>query len=67
MDFGKCVVLWIFSFENRAWIYINPTVYVQLRKLLHHFPRSYANLQNAHAKIDDGQYLIFVGKILSAR
>ncbi|RDX63390.1 ATP-dependent DNA helicase-like RECG, chloroplastic, partial [Mucuna pruriens] len=38
-----------------------------LRKLLLHFPRSYANLQNAHAKIDDGQYLIFVGKILSSR
>ncbi|XP_027360082.1 ATP-dependent DNA helicase homolog RECG, chloroplastic [Abrus precatorius] len=38
-----------------------------LRKLLHHFPRSYANLQNAHAKIDDGQYLIFVGKVLSSR
>ncbi|CAJ2674409.1 unnamed protein product [Trifolium pratense] len=38
-----------------------------LRKLLHHFPRSYANLQNAHAKIDDGQYLIFVGQVLSSR
>ncbi|KAL3010626.1 hypothetical protein AAZX31_07G153300 [Glycine max] len=38
-----------------------------LRKLLLHFPRSYANLQNAHAKIDDGQYLIFVGKVLSSR
>ncbi|KAL2347668.1 hypothetical protein Fmac_001668 [Flemingia macrophylla] len=38
-----------------------------LRKLLLHFPRSYANLQNAHAKIDEGQYLIFVGKVLSSR
>ncbi|CAJ1932464.1 unnamed protein product [Sphenostylis stenocarpa] len=38
-----------------------------LRKLLLHFPRSYANLQNGHAKIDDGQYLIFVGKVLSSR
>ncbi|KAK7407644.1 hypothetical protein VNO78_09621 [Psophocarpus tetragonolobus] len=38
-----------------------------LRKLLLHFPRSYANLQNAHAKIDDGQYLIFVGKVISSR
>ncbi|RZB91695.1 ATP-dependent DNA helicase-like RECG, chloroplastic, partial [Glycine soja] len=37
-----------------------------LRKLLLHFPRSYANLQNAHAKIDDRQYLIFVGKVLSS-
>ncbi|XP_027913584.1 ATP-dependent DNA helicase homolog RECG, chloroplastic isoform X2 [Vigna unguiculata] len=38
-----------------------------LRKLLLHFPRSYANMRNGHAKIDDGQYLIFVGKVLSSR
>ncbi|KAK7308720.1 hypothetical protein VNO77_42346 [Canavalia gladiata] len=38
-----------------------------IRKLLHHYPRSYANLQNVHTKIDDGQYLIFVGKVLSSR
>ncbi|KAJ7943007.1 ATP-dependent DNA helicase RecG [Quillaja saponaria] len=38
-----------------------------LRKLLHHFPRTYADLQNAHAEIVDGQYLICVGKILSSR
>ncbi|XP_057482226.1 ATP-dependent DNA helicase homolog RECG, chloroplastic isoform X1 [Actinidia eriantha] len=38
-----------------------------LRKLLHHFPRTYADLQNAQIGIDDGQYLIFVGKILSSR
>ncbi|XP_058724494.1 ATP-dependent DNA helicase homolog RECG, chloroplastic isoform X2 [Vicia villosa] len=38
-----------------------------LRKLLHHFPRSYANLQNAPSKIEDGQYLIFVGEVLSSR
>ncbi|KAI4313787.1 hypothetical protein L6164_026740 [Bauhinia variegata] len=38
-----------------------------LRKLLHHFPRTYADLQNAHAEITEGQYLIFVGKILSSR
>ncbi|XP_071926514.1 ATP-dependent DNA helicase homolog RECG1, chloroplastic/mitochondrial-like isoform X2 [Coffea arabica] len=38
-----------------------------LRKLLHHYPRTYANLQNAEVSIDDGQYLIFVGKILSSR
>ncbi|XP_054809412.1 ATP-dependent DNA helicase homolog RECG, chloroplastic [Prosopis cineraria] len=38
-----------------------------LRKLLHHYPRTYADLQNAHAQITDGQYLIFVGKILSSR
>ncbi|XP_075636351.1 ATP-dependent DNA helicase homolog RECG1, chloroplastic/mitochondrial isoform X5 [Castanea sativa] len=38
-----------------------------LRKLLHHFPRTYADLQNAQTEIDDGQYLIFIGKILSSR
>lgn len=38
-----------------------------LRKLLHHFPRSYANLQNAHGNIYDGQYLMFVGEVLSSR
>ncbi|KAL9325033.1 hypothetical protein ACSQ67_005678 [Phaseolus vulgaris] len=38
-----------------------------LRKLLLHFPRSYADMQNGHAKIDDGQYLIFVGKVLASR
>lgn len=42
-------------------------VYLQLRKLLHHFPRTYADLQNAEVEIDDGQYLIFVGKIISSR
>ncbi|KAL8035027.1 hypothetical protein ABFX02_12G070400 [Erythranthe guttata] len=38
-----------------------------LRKLLHHFPRTYADLQNADVEIDDGQYLIFVGEIMSSR
>ncbi|KAL1531935.1 DNA helicase [Salvia divinorum] len=38
-----------------------------LRKLLHHFPRTYVDLQNAEVDIDDGQYMIFVGKILSSR
>ncbi|ONI31679.1 hypothetical protein PRUPE_1G325100 [Prunus persica] len=38
-----------------------------LRKLLHHFPRTYADLQNAQIKIDDGQYLIFIGKVLNSR
>uniref|UniRef100_A0A5B7BBQ5 DNA 3'-5' helicase n=1 Tax=Davidia involucrata TaxID=16924 RepID=A0A5B7BBQ5_DAVIN len=38
-----------------------------LRKLLHHFPRTYADLQNAQIGIDDGQYLIFIGKILASR
>ncbi|XP_058184106.1 ATP-dependent DNA helicase homolog RECG, chloroplastic isoform X4 [Rhododendron vialii] len=39
----------------------------KLRKLLHHFPRTYADLQNAQIGIADGQYLIFVGNILSSR
>lgn len=38
-----------------------------IRKLLSHFPRTYADLQNAQFTIDDGQYLIFVGKVLSSR
>ncbi|KDP38051.1 hypothetical protein JCGZ_04694 [Jatropha curcas] len=38
-----------------------------LRKLLNHFPRTYADLQNAQVGIDDGQYLISVGRILSSR
>ncbi|GAB4840403.1 hypothetical protein Ancab_021171 [Ancistrocladus abbreviatus] len=38
-----------------------------LRKLLHHFPRSYADLQNPHVGIEDGQYLIFAGRIISSR
>ncbi|CAN0871667.1 ATP-dependent DNA helicase homolog RECG, chloroplastic [Linum grandiflorum] len=38
-----------------------------LRKLLHHFPRTYADLRNAQVGVDDGQYLISVGKVLSSR
>ncbi|XP_044490810.1 ATP-dependent DNA helicase homolog RECG, chloroplastic isoform X2 [Mangifera indica] len=38
-----------------------------LRKLLHHFPRTYADVQNAHIDIEDGQYFIFVGNVLSSR
>ncbi|XP_073144522.1 ATP-dependent DNA helicase homolog RECG1, chloroplastic/mitochondrial isoform X2 [Henckelia pumila] len=38
-----------------------------LRKLLHHFPRTYADLQNAEVEIDDGQYFIFVGQVISSR
>ncbi|KAH9603456.1 hypothetical protein KSS87_006496 [Heliosperma pusillum] len=38
-----------------------------LRKLLHHFPRTYADLHNSHFGIEDGQYFIFIGKVLSSR
>lgn len=37
-----------------------------LRKLLYHFPRTYADLQNTEI-IDDGKYIILFGKILSSR
>ncbi|CAH9136624.1 unnamed protein product [Cuscuta epithymum] len=38
-----------------------------LRKLLQHFPRTYADPHNAHVGIVDGKYMLFVGKILSSR
>ncbi|KAF6163533.1 hypothetical protein GIB67_002538 [Kingdonia uniflora] len=38
-----------------------------LRKLLHHFPRTYADLKNANAEVEDGNYLISIGKIISSR
>lgn len=38
-----------------------------LRKLLHHFPRTYADLHDAQIGIVDGQYFSFVGKVLSSR
>ncbi|KAJ0726171.1 putative DNA helicase [Helianthus annuus] len=38
-----------------------------IRKLLGHFPRTYADLQNAQITINDGQYLIFIGKVISSR
>ncbi|KAL6011028.1 hypothetical protein ACLOJK_001472 [Asimina triloba] len=39
----------------------------EVRKLLQLFPRTYADLQNAHGVIDDGGYFMFVGKVLSSR
>ncbi|XP_019461520.1 PREDICTED: ATP-dependent DNA helicase homolog RECG, chloroplastic isoform X2 [Lupinus angustifolius] len=53
--------------SKRLYQQLDNSGFHTLRKMLHHFPRSYANLQNAHAEIDDGQYLIFVGKVLSSR
>ncbi|XP_031492225.1 ATP-dependent DNA helicase homolog RECG, chloroplastic isoform X2 [Nymphaea colorata] len=38
-----------------------------MRKLLKHFPRTYADLHNGQGTIEDGQYFAFVGKILSSR
>lgn len=40
---------------------------LQLRKLLHHFPRTYADLQNAQNGINDGEYTISIGKIESSK
>lgn len=38
-----------------------------VRQLLHHFPRTYADLKDAQSEIGDGNYLLSVGKILSSR
>ncbi|KAJ4974770.1 hypothetical protein NE237_007944 [Protea cynaroides] len=38
-----------------------------MRKLLHLFPRTYADLQNPQGEINDGNYLIFYGKVVSSR
>ncbi|XP_061349248.1 ATP-dependent DNA helicase homolog RECG, chloroplastic isoform X2 [Gastrolobium bilobum] len=57
----------LLGLSKRQYQQLDNCGFYTLRKLLHHFPRSYANLQNAHAEIDDGQYLIFVGKVLSSR
>ena len=40
---------------------------IQGRKLLQHFPRTYADLEDSLDAINDGQYLIFVGTVLSSR
>ncbi|KAJ3685254.1 hypothetical protein LUZ61_014418 [Rhynchospora tenuis] len=38
-----------------------------IRKLLNHFPRTYADLQNAQGAIEDGHYFMFVGKVISSK
>ncbi|KAM0932971.1 putative DNA helicase [Dioscorea sansibarensis] len=38
-----------------------------VRKLLHHLPRNYADLQNAYGAVDDNAYLLFVGRVISSR
>ncbi|XP_031742292.1 ATP-dependent DNA helicase homolog RECG, chloroplastic isoform X2 [Cucumis sativus] len=50
-----------------ATIPIRPKLLIKLGKLLHHFPRTYADLRNPQVHIDDGQYIIFIGKVLSSR
>ncbi|RVW17044.1 ATP-dependent DNA helicase-like RECG, chloroplastic [Vitis vinifera] len=49
------------------WKIVAFTRWALLRKLLQHFPRTYADLKNALIGIDDGQYMISIGKILSSR
>ncbi|KAL9252860.1 ATP-dependent DNA helicase homolog RECG, chloroplastic-like protein [Drosera capensis] len=41
--------------------------FLTLRKLLHHFPRTYADLKSPIVGFDDGQYVIFVGRIFSSK
>ncbi|PKA55136.1 DEAD-box ATP-dependent RNA helicase 9 [Apostasia shenzhenica] len=38
-----------------------------VRKLLHHFPRTYADPQHSPEEIQDGCYMMFVGSVLSSR
>ncbi|KAI3948408.1 hypothetical protein MKW92_004375 [Papaver armeniacum] len=38
-----------------------------VRKLLNHFPRTYADLQNVQGEIYEGNYLISTGKVISSR
>ncbi|KAL6635002.1 hypothetical protein ACP70R_027673 [Stipagrostis hirtigluma subsp. patula] len=38
-----------------------------VRKLLQHFPRTYADLQNPQGPIEDGQYIMFFGTVISSR
>uniref|UniRef100_A0ACD5ZJ40 Uncharacterized protein n=1 Tax=Avena sativa TaxID=4498 RepID=A0ACD5ZJ40_AVESA len=38
-----------------------------IRKLLQHFPRTYADLQNPQGLIEDGQYIMFFGTVMSSK
>ncbi|KAG8059662.1 hypothetical protein GUJ93_ZPchr0002g26208 [Zizania palustris] len=38
-----------------------------VRKLLQHFPRTYADLQNPRGSIEEGQYIMLFGTIISSR
>ncbi|KAH9304238.1 hypothetical protein KI387_008642, partial [Taxus chinensis] len=38
-----------------------------VRKILHHFPRTYVNFQNAQGQLENGQLLNFTGRVLSSR
>ncbi|XP_028089967.1 ATP-dependent DNA helicase homolog RECG, chloroplastic [Camellia sinensis] len=55
------------GFSKRQFRLLENCGFHTLRKLLHHFPRTYADLQNAQIGIDDGQYLIFIGRILTSK
>jgi len=38
-----------------------------VRKLLQHFPRTYADLRNPQGPIEDGQYIMLFGTVISSR
>uniref|UniRef100_A0A0E0CQI7 Helicase C-terminal domain-containing protein n=1 Tax=Oryza meridionalis TaxID=40149 RepID=A0A0E0CQI7_9ORYZ len=38
-----------------------------VRKLLQHFPRTYADLQNPQGSIEEGQYIMLFGTVVSSR
>ncbi|KAM7270270.1 hypothetical protein ACFE04_029484 [Oxalis oulophora] len=53
--------------SKRSFHQLENCGFYTLRKILHHFPRTYADLQNPQVDVGDGQYLIFVGKVLSSK
>ncbi|KAJ4709762.1 ATP-dependent DNA helicase RecG [Melia azedarach] len=61
-----CISCWP-GLSKRLYHQLENCGFHTLRKLLHHFPRTYADLQNAQIELDDGQYFIFVGEIISSR
>ncbi|KAH9794765.1 ATP-dependent DNA helicase [Citrus sinensis] len=62
----KCISC-VPGLSKRLYHQLENCGFYTLRKLLHHFPRTYADLQNAQIDLDDGQYFIFIGEIISSR
>ncbi|WOL02895.1 ATP-dependent DNA helicase [Canna indica] len=52
---------------SRQYRQLEDSGFYTVRKLLHHFPRTYADLQHAQDAIVEGHYLMFVGTVLSSR
>ncbi|GMH20332.1 hypothetical protein Nepgr_022173 [Nepenthes gracilis] len=57
----------IAGLSKRNWHKLEDSDFHTLRKLLHHFPRTYADLQNPHVGIEDGHYLILAGRIFASK